>query len=91
MPDRSGRRWPQLVVDGRLRGYCRLMSLAALQRALTETVDPEMRPLPAVVADLLIKLAAPPRLAAHLRAVHDVAWQLTDDIDATYPGLVFDR
>jgi hypothetical protein len=46
-----------------------------LTRALTES---GLRPLPARAEDLLFRLDAPPRLAAHLRAVHDVAWQLTD-------------
>jgi hypothetical protein len=36
-------------------------------------------------------LAAPPRLAAHLRAVHDVAWELADWLDQAYPAIAFDR
>ena len=35
--------------------------------------------------------AAPARLAAHLRAVHDVAWQLTEQLNASFPALAFDR
>ncbi|QUQ70764.1 HD domain-containing protein [Kutzneria sp. CA-103260] len=46
-----------------------------LSRALTES---DLRPLPSRAVDLLVSLDAPPRLAAHLRAVHDVAWQLAD-------------
>jgi hypothetical protein len=46
-----------------------------LRRALTES---DLRPLPARAEELLVSLDAPPRLAAHLRAVHDVAWQLAD-------------
>ncbi|MEV4350090.1 HD domain-containing protein [Actinoplanes sp. NPDC049596] len=46
-----------------------------LHRALT---DPPFRPLPYEAAALLVELDAPPRLAAHLRAVHDVAVELTD-------------
>lgn len=34
---------------------------------------------------------APARLAAHLRAVHDVAWQLTQQLKACFPTLDFDR
>jgi hypothetical protein len=57
-----------------------------LDHALT---DPSLRELPAEVNDLLRNLQAPPRLAAHLRAVHDVAHELTTWL-ATYP-LRFDR
>jgi hypothetical protein len=58
-----------------------------LLRALNDTGDPPMRPLPDQVARLLQDLDAPPRLAAHLRAVHDVACQLTDWIAQRYPAL----
>jgi hypothetical protein len=50
-----------------------------------------VRPLPEDIAALLRDLAAPPRLAAHLRAVHDVAWQLTEGITNLCPALLFDR
>ncbi|WP_033337952.1 HD domain-containing protein [Catenuloplanes japonicus] len=56
-----------------------------LQAALT---DGGLRPLPETAARHLRSLAAPPRLAAHLRAVHDVAWQVTG---ALAGHLVFDR
>ncbi|MFC7279669.1 HD domain-containing protein [Paractinoplanes rhizophilus] len=59
-----------------------------LERALT---DPAVRPLPSPAADLLRGLDAPPRLAAHLRAVHDVAVDLTDWLAAHYPAVPFDR
>ncbi|TDB81662.1 HDIG domain-containing protein [Actinomadura sp. KC216] len=49
------------------------MTSAALRRALT---DPGPRPLPDEAVRLLEELDAPPRLAAHLRAVHDVAAEL---------------
>jgi len=65
------------------------MSTAELARAL----DPEeqsLRPLPDEVSDMLVALAAPARLAAHLRAVHDVACELTEVLAARYPALVFD-
>jgi len=48
--------------------------------ALARALDPDestFRPLPTVVTKLLISLRTAPRLAAHLRVVHDVAWQLT--------------
>jgi HD domain-containing protein len=61
---------------------------SALQRALTE---PALRPLPAPVAELLTALDAPPRLAAHLRAVHHAAWRLTGSLAEQVPGLRFDR
>ncbi|MFI8320059.1 HD domain-containing protein [Streptomyces sp. NPDC085529] len=62
-----------------------------LDRALTLPTDPPLRPLPLEVALLLRELAAPPRLAAHLRAVHDVAVELVDWVRARHPGLAFDR
>jgi hypothetical protein len=62
-----------------------------LLRALHDTTDPPLRPLPDRVAQLLWDLGAPPRLAAHLRAVHDVACQLTGWIAEQYPALQFDR
>jgi hypothetical protein len=42
------------------------------------------------VGDLLVLLQAPARLAAHLRVVHDVAWQLTDQLAARHPALIVD-
>jgi hypothetical protein len=44
--------------------------------ALDETTRPILRPLPAQAAQVLREAEAPPRLVAHLRAVHDVAAQL---------------
>jgi hypothetical protein len=67
------------------------VSLAPLHRALTDPGDPVLRPLPSRARELLEELSAPPRLAAHLRAVHDVAWQLADWVESHYPGLRFDR
>jgi len=46
---------------------------------------------PAPVADLLQRLDCPLRLAAHLRAVHDVACQLTNWAGRRRPPLTFDR
>ncbi|MEH0938097.1 HD domain-containing protein [Micromonospora psammae] len=62
-----------------------------LRHALREPGVPPLRQLPAQVADLLVELNAPPRLAAHLRAVHDVAAQLTAWLTVHYPTLVIDR
>jgi hypothetical protein len=67
------------------------VTTAALRRALTDPGDPPLRPLPDQVNDLLESLQAPPRLAAHLRAVHDVADRLTEALAAQFPGLDFDR
>jgi hypothetical protein len=50
-----------------------------------------VKELPAEAAELLGRLSAPPRLVAHLRAVHDVACQLTDWLATTHPRLRFDR
>src|SRR5512139_54642 len=71
-------------------GYCCSVVSPELARAL----DPDEaapRPLPAAITELLVSLAAPARLAAHLRIVHDVAWQLADKLAAAYPALIFDR
>jgi hypothetical protein len=69
--------------------------LASLARVTTATLDraltvPPMRPLPDTAAELLRALDAPPRLGAHLRAVHDVAWSLTDALGRRRPALEFD-
>jgi hypothetical protein len=64
-----------------------LARVTALDRALTE---PPLRPLPETVTEILRDLNAPPRLAAHLRAVHDVAWSLTDALGTRWPALDFD-
>lgn len=61
-----------------------------LQRALTDPGDPPVRPLPTAVTDLLVDLAAPPRLAAHLRAVHDVAHGLVAWVAEHHPAVRFD-
>jgi hypothetical protein len=47
---------------------------------------PGPRPLPDEVARLLRMLDAPPRLAAHLRLVHDVAYELVEWLAVRYPG-----
>lgn len=62
-----------------------------LSRALYEPTEPPLRPLPAYVSDLLFTLHAPPRLAAHLRAVHDVAARLLAWLDRHYPTLMVDH
>ncbi len=58
-------------------------------RALTDW--PALRPLPPAAAELLITLQAPPRLVAHLRAVHDVACQLADWAAEHHPAVPLDR
>jgi hypothetical protein len=62
---------------------------SALDRALTG--EPGIRPLPDEVDRLLRRLDAPPRLAAHLRAVHDVAYRLLDLLSERYPDVTVDR
>ncbi|WP_328491550.1 HD domain-containing protein [Streptomyces sp. NBC_00414] len=52
-----------------------------LSIALQDTGRPPLRPLPLEAAELLHSVDAPPRLVAHLRAVHDVAGQLLEWID----------
>jgi hypothetical protein len=61
---------------------------------LARALDPgesALRPLPAAISELLVSLHAPARLAAHLRAVHDVAWHLTELLATRHPALAFDR
>ncbi|MFI9407346.1 HD domain-containing protein [Nocardia sp. NPDC052316] len=65
------------------------MSSAALQRALTERAD--LRPLPEQAQVLLLSVDAPPRLGAHLRAVHDVACELVAWIRANYAAVAVDE
>lgn len=62
-----------------------------LRNALFDPGQPRLRPLPDEVTQLLQDLDAPPRLAAHLRAVHDVACQIADWLTRQYPALYFDR
>jgi hypothetical protein len=61
--------------------------VTALLRAISESA---LRPLPERATALLTVLDAPPRLAAHLRAVHDVACQIVDWI-GRYPAPQVDR
>lgn len=57
-------------------------------RALNEPGS--LRLLPQQAVALLDTLAAPPRLAAHLRAVHDVASQLVAWVQTNYRTMEFD-
>ena len=66
------------------------MPITALRRALTDRGDLAPAPIPAEVRDLLEALDAPPRLAAHLRLVHDVARRLTTALAERCPHLVID-
>jgi hypothetical protein len=62
--------------------------------ALARALDPDdsfLLPLPAEIGIVLTELQAPARLAAHLRAVHDVAWHLTARLTGCHPALTFDR
>lgn len=63
------------------------MTSDTLRRALT---DPGPRPLPEPAARLLEELDAPPRLAAHLRAVHDVAAELVAWMSDRHPDVAVD-
>ncbi|MGW1884935.1 HD domain-containing protein [Streptomyces sp. NPDC001970] len=62
-----------------------------LCRALGHPGDPPLRPLPRPAEQLLYRVQAPPRLAAHLRAVHDVAHRLVVWVADRYPHLDVDR
>ncbi|MCU7823699.1 HD domain-containing protein [Kitasatospora sp. DSM 101779] len=59
--------------------------------ALDDCRAPRLRPLPQEVAELLQELGAPPRLVAHLRAVHEVAGQLLGWVAEHCPALEVDR
>jgi hypothetical protein len=50
----------------------------------------DLRPLPAEIVDLLCRVDAPPRLAAHLRVVCDVAVQLVESFGDAFPSFRFD-
>jgi hypothetical protein len=62
-----------------------------LARPLHGPSVPPLRPLPESVAELLTDLDCPPRPAAHLRAVHDVAHQLVDWTGRQRPAAALDR
>jgi hypothetical protein len=79
------------AVRGARRQYAEAVTSGALRHALGDSAEPPLRPLPDPVVDLLRSLDCPPRLAAHLRLVHDVAWQLADWVERRHPGLEFDR
>ncbi|MEC3917912.1 HD domain-containing protein [Nocardia sp. CDC160] len=66
------------------------MTSGVLEQALTDQPEPPLRPLPDSAAAILRAPDAPPRLAAHLRAVHNVACQLVDWLKATYSTVQFD-
>lgn len=65
------------------------MTSSPAHQAMTE--DVALRRLPTTVETLLQALHAPPRLIAHLRAVHDVACQLADWVELHHPAAAFDR
>ncbi|MER7929131.1 HD domain-containing protein [Streptomyces sp. NPDC096057] len=67
------------------------MTSPLLSQAMCGTVDTPLLPLPDRVVGLLSELDSPPRLAAHLRAVHDVAHQLLTWLERHYPAVVVDR
>ncbi|WP_406461115.1 HD domain-containing protein [Streptomyces sp. NBC_01622] len=67
------------------------MANTLLSGAMSGTVDPPLLPLPDRVVGLLSELGSPPRLAAHLRAVHDVAHQLVDWLEQHCPAVPVDR
>ncbi|MFD5792017.1 HD domain-containing protein [Streptomyces diastatochromogenes] len=67
-----------------------MTATSAASIATEDTVDPPLRPLPERAVALLARVDAPPRLVAHLRAVHDVAAQLVEWAQRHCPGLEFD-
>ncbi|AKJ09115.1 phosphohydrolase [Streptomyces incarnatus] len=58
--------------------------------ATGDTGGPPLRPLPDRAVALLAAVSAPPRLVAHLRAVHDVAAELVTWVQRHCPQLEFD-
>jgi HD superfamily phosphohydrolase YqeK len=80
----------ELVRGGRYREEVTSSGVASddLIRALADDGDSlRLRALPPDVRNLLIELNAPPRLAAHLRAVHDVAAQIVAWVKERYPAV----
>jgi hypothetical protein len=70
-------------LNGDCSGYpVAVTTSRVLSIALQDTGRPALRPLPIEAAELLHRVDAPPRLVAHLRAVHDVAGQLLEWIAA---------
>lgn len=67
------------------------MTSTALERALTGPGPPALHRLPAEAENLLRHLEASPRLAAHLRAVHDVARRLLDWLCQRHPEITVDH
>lgn len=62
-----------------------------LRAATAPTPAPlDLAPLPSDVTRLLADLSAPPHLAAHLRAVHDVALRLLEALPLAWPALPID-
>lgn len=51
----------------------------------------KLQPLPPEALVLLRSNNAPPRLIAHLRLVHDAAFNLLNALAETWPDLIFDR
>ncbi|MFI9507912.1 HD domain-containing protein [Nocardia sp. NPDC052566] len=66
------------------------MTSRVLEHALTDRSETPLRLLPDRAAAIIRALDAPPRLAAHLRAVHDVACQLVDWLTKNYGTVRFD-
>jgi hypothetical protein len=69
----------------------RLIAFRRQAEATTRCCHPPLRLLPEDAGSLLEDLRVPPRLAAHLRLVHDVACRLADWADARHPALGYDR
>ncbi|NNH71633.1 HD domain-containing protein [Nocardia uniformis] len=67
------------------------MTARLLLRALESPGDLALPPLPGEVRVLLEELDAPPRLAAHLRLVHDAARQIVVWVERDCPTVEFDR
>lgn len=67
-----------------------MTAIDLLHRALHDDGDPPLRPLGDQVEGLLRELDAPPRLAAHLRAVHDVGCRLVDWMAREHPSVPLD-
>lgn len=82
---------PRIVQFGSAVGYVARVTSTALERALSDPGEPVLRPLPDRAAALLRDLGAPPRLAAHLRLVHDVACRLLDRLAGHYPDVAVDQ
>lgn len=87
---RGGVRGGNLRTAGTTRGYAGAVRAMSAATIATGETDPPLRALPERAAAVLAGVDAPPRLVAHLRAVHDVAARLVEWVRLRCPVLELD-